>query len=196
MSPAISPGVPKYCVRFRLWLIWYDQYSEKCCWDVVAPHYAHETVQKLPEHMSSGHAKEMLECDVEHCPTTLAWAMQCKPSQFPACSFAWAMCPADTKTHPFSAKLNNWAWLKMDVLNMMSLHSNALCQSPWLHIAQTHLGQAFATLRFSMAFVWGHCISCQFTGTMGTPTFSSHKLKKCLHGNTRSRRTLLLTISV
>ena len=40
--------------------------------DIVAPRHIHKTVQKLLQHMSSGHAKEMLECDVEHCPTTLA----------------------------------------------------------------------------------------------------------------------------
>ena len=29
----------------------------------------------------------------------------------------------------------------------------------------------FATLRFSMAFVWGHCISCQLIGTIGNPVW-------------------------
>ena len=28
---------------------------------------------------------------------------------------------------------------------------------------------SLATLRFSTALVWGHCISCQLMGTMGTP---------------------------
>lgn len=55
------------------------------------------------------------------------------------------MCPADTKTHPFSAKL--------DKLEHDELTQQRPMQGDWLHIAQTHLGQAFATLRFSMAFV-------------------------------------------
>jgi hypothetical protein len=40
--------------------------------DIVAPRHIHKTVQKLLQHMSSGHAKEMLKRDMEHGPTALA----------------------------------------------------------------------------------------------------------------------------